>query len=87
MVEFFFKEAEKNFDPLHNFFQGADKERTLRILFFNVHRQNFEDLNSSHPSGRGGGGCGKKMKNPKPFTIQFPVEWTCLMIINKFQVL
>ena len=60
MVEFFFKEAEKNFDPLHNFFQGADKERTLRILSFNALRQNFEDLNSSHPYGRkggGGGGC------------------------------
>ena len=49
LVEFLFKEAEKKFDPLHNFFQGADKERTLRILFFNAHRQNFEDLNSSHP--------------------------------------
>ena len=39
--------------------------------------------------GAGEGGVDKnwKMKNPKPVTIQFPVEWTCLMIINKFQVL
>ena len=56
-VEFFFKEAEKNFDPLDNFFQGAGKERTLRISFFNAHRQKFEGSDSSHPSGRGGGGC------------------------------
>ena len=47
----------------------------------------FEFQSSLGEGGEGGVDKTWKMKNPKPVTIQFPVEWTCLMIINKFQVL
>ena len=47
----------------------------------------FEFQSSLGEGGEGGVDKTWKMKNPKPVTIRFPVEWTCLMIINKFQVL
>lgn len=65
------------------FYLSMRSDKTLRIRIPVILR-----------GGRGGGGAGEggvdknsKMKNPKPVSIQFPVEWTCLMIINKFQLL